>query len=120
MAKASPMSEEFHDWLMEGQEVPPRAETRTYAIEILGPQRVDAALVDRDIFLHIGKCVDLWPATTKLGQSNRLPQLLFSHSIIRGETASAEDLIEKIEGILRKAREQEQQKQSATSAGELP
>jgi uncharacterized membrane protein len=99
--------EEFHAWLMADHDVPKPAATRKFAVEILGADRVGAALLDRKIRLHLGKCVALHAATDSPGQYNGLPQLLLGRSVLRGETASVEDLIKNIEIILKEAREQE-------------
>ncbi len=108
--------EEFHTWLMAGEKPPSPDKARKFASEILGAEGASAALVDRKITLHIGKCVDLWPAAREKDKPNGLPQRLFASSIIHRETATAEELIKKIEGIANKAR---QQKESA-KRGESP
>ena len=108
--------EEFHTWLMAGEKPPSPDEARKFASEILGAEGASAALVDRKITLHIGKCIDLWPAAREKDKPNGLPQLLFASAVIHRETATAEELIKKIEGIAKKAR---QQKESA-KRGESP
>ena len=102
--------EEFHTWLMAGEKPPSPDEARKFASEILGAEGASAALVDRKITLHIGKCIDLWPAAREKDKPNGLPQLLFASAVIRRETATAEELIKKIEGIAKKARQQESAK----------
>jgi protein-disulfide isomerase len=83
---------EYDDWLFEGDSLPSLAEARARAVQLLGKESLDRALVDPWVGRQIATDVRLYIAASQATNSLRLPQLIFADADVSGSVESAAEL----------------------------
>lgn len=88
--------EEFSNWLFAPQRPPELDQAREYAAGILGRERLIASLADPRIDAQIRTDVEIYAASSRLGKSTAMPQMIFP----AGASIGSVNDLQQLEGIL--------------------
>jgi hypothetical protein len=110
--------EEFSDWLYLPERPPEVSEAREHAASMVGRERLEAALGDARIDGQIRTNAFIYAASSRLGKSSALPQLIFQNGASIGAVAD-EAQLEKILADALGLREAQTNQAAASSRSDL-
>ena len=89
-----PKFEEYSNWLFAPQRPPELVSAREQAMQLIGKERLLAALGDPRIDTQIRTDIEIYSANSRLGKSTAMPQLIFSDGTSIGAISEMRQLEE--------------------------
>ena len=84
--------DDFSNWLYQGERPPEVKTAKEYAGSMVGRERLEAALQDPRVGEQIRTNAFIYAASSRLGKSSALPQMIFSTGASIGAVADAQQL----------------------------